>query len=429
MASNPRWSYSGSSTGVLYTDRRDFYLSPHKVAELWGMLTPFWSWASKLSTVETQDPDFKLFQHESKLVDDMIIYGTATNAGDTLTAGSAISSTWGVDDGSGSAPVVGHQVGTLVEIRDSNDNYKCTAIISTCATINAQSIKVTPIWVSGTQVTADNDKLYIIGFADEEGNTSPTAWADELEVVWGSAQINKTPVELTGTLLKMTKLRGYSSELARLRSDKYNEHNIGKNRSFLFGIRYPALTGAPTTTLTGSNSRNIRTTWGIVSAIRRHGTSNVNKFARAYGTYSWDDFVDDLKLSFKYKNLQGIKYAFCGAGVIGFFSKRESGIMGNSQFAFNIAADEVPTRFGFDVRTIKHPYGTLKLVYEPCLRGQYDNTMVIVDPENIQRVVFRQPMYQTAIQAPDADLHKDQYFSDEGLGITNIKSHSLYEFA
>ena len=59
MASNPKWSYSGSSGSVLYTDRRDFYLQPQKVAELWGMLTPFWSFTAKLSAgdAETSDPD------------------------------------------------------------------------------------------------------------------------------------------------------------------------------------------------------------------------------------------------------------------------------------------------------------------------------------------------------------------------------------
>ena len=55
--------------------------------------------------------------------------------------------------------------------------------------------------------------------------------------------------------------------------------------------------------------------------------------------------------------------------------------------------------------------------------------MVIVDPENVKRIVFRTPEFQAGIQANDADHVKDQYFSDEGLAINLIKSHTMIEFA
>ena len=325
-------------------------------------------------------------------------------------------------------------LGTLVEVRSSADVFKCTAVvtkINTQASGLVTDIDITPLYtaVSGTTATADEDIMYIMGRAEEEGSTSPTAWSDEIEVVWGQCQIQKTPLELTGTLLKMTQLRGYSSELARLRMDKQHEHNIGLNRTFLYGQRYPSLTTAASTAITGANSRNIRTSWGMVSLLRRHGTSGTNKFSRSYASYNWDDMVDDFKEIYKYKNLRATKYAFVGSGPQAFFSKVNGGMMGNSSFSFQMNPQAVPTQFGFDVNTIKHPFGVLHLVYEPALRGQYADTMLIVDPEDVKRVVFRQPMYQTALQANDADLHKDQYFSDEGLGISLIKRHSLVEFA
>jgi hypothetical protein len=431
MASNPKWSYTGSSTGILYTDRRDFYLHPQQTAEYWGSISPFWTFTSKIGTEMTNDPDYKLFNHESQLVDSFKFYQDEASNG-TLTAGTE-SADITIDDGTTNAtiPYGMVDIGTLVEVRSSADVYKCTAVVTEVTQSGGYvtSMKYTPLWVNGTQSDADNDIIYIMGRAEEEGSTSPSAWADDLSVVWGSTQIQKTPLEITGTLLKMTQLRGYSNELARLRAEKYNEHNIGKNRSFLFGMRYPALTTAPTTLLTGANSRIIRTTWGIVSLLRRHGTAGTNTFARSYAAYDFDAFVDDMQEVYKYKNLQGTKYAFVGAGVLAYFSKINGGMMGNSSFTYQMNPEMVPTKFGFDVRTLRHPFGTLHLVYDPALRGQYNDTMVVIDPTDVKRIVFRTPMYQTSIQANDADLVKDQYFSDEGLGIAKIKTHSLFEFA
>jgi len=435
MASNPKWSYDGNSTGRLYTDRRDFYLHPQQTAEYWGSISPFWTFATKLGTETTNDPDYKLFNHESRLVDDFKFYINAGTAR-TLTAGTetdaiVVAAANGADTGIEYGIA---ELGTLVEIRSSADVYKATAVITqinTQASGLVTSIDVTPLYVAsdGVTATADEDILYVMGRAEEEGATSPTAWSDDLSVVWGATQIQKTPLEITGTLLKITQLRGYSNELARLRADKYNEHNIGKNRSFLFGMRYPSLTTAPTTLLTGANSRIIRTTWGIVSLLRRHGTSGENTFSRSYAAFDFDAFVDDMQHVYKYKNLQGIKYAFVGAGVLAFFSKTNSGMMGQSSFVYHMNPETIPSKLGFDIRTLKHPFGVLHLVYDPALRGQYNDTMVIVDPTDVKRIVFRTPMYQTSIQANDADLVKDQYFSDEGLGIAKIKTHSLFEFA
>ena len=423
MATGAKWSITGGSSGVLYTERRDFYLHPDKTAELWGNLTPFWSFVTKLASEETNDPDFKLFEHRTKILDDFKFYLNDSAISANVTVGTEQTLT--IDNGSGSATDIGVRVGYLVEHRSSTGTYKSVGLVTTYT--STTSIGYTPIWKDGTPAYADNDEFHVIGTAEEEGATSPEAWSDELEVVWGSSQIQKTPVEITGTLLKMTKLRGYSSELQRLRQEKYGEHNLNKNRSFLFGMRYDGMS-ANSNYLTGSNSRIIRTTLGIVTAIRRHGDSN-NKFSRSYSSYTWDDFVDDMELAYNYKNLQGIKYGFCGSGVLGFFSKKDTSLLGNSSFAFNVNADKVPTRFGFNIKEIEHPYGVLKLVYEPALRGRYSDTMVLVDPEHVKRVVFRNSVYQAAIQANDADLVKDQYFSDEGLGIDLIEMHSLFEFS
>ncbi len=58
MASNPKWSLTGTTSGVLYASRRDFDLHPEQCAELWGNLTPFHTWVTKLNSEEVNDTDF-----------------------------------------------------------------------------------------------------------------------------------------------------------------------------------------------------------------------------------------------------------------------------------------------------------------------------------------------------------------------------------
>ena len=64
----------------------------------------------------------------------------------------------------------------------------------------------------------------------------------------------------------------------------------------------------------------------------------------------------------------------------------------------------------------------------PALRGDYNKWMLVVDDSNLFHAQYRAPMYQTNIKTDNAfDAVKDQYFSDEGVGISLIESHSLFK--
>ena len=54
--------------------------------------------------------------------------------------------------------------------------------------------------------------------------------------------------------------------------------------------------------------------------------------------------------------------------------------------------------------------------------------MVVVSDENLFHAQYRPSMYQANIKQDNAfDGVKDQYMSDEGLGIQLIESHSLFK--
>ena len=54
-----------SGSGVLYTDRRDFYISPQVVKELWTDVTPFTTVVANQEQRTPPDPLFKMFEHRN----------------------------------------------------------------------------------------------------------------------------------------------------------------------------------------------------------------------------------------------------------------------------------------------------------------------------------------------------------------------------
>ena len=78
---------TGGSTGILYLDRRDFYIDPQVVKELWTDVAPFTTVLSNRETRSLNDPIFKMFEHRnpwvvqkiqlSGAVSDLLANGTA----------------------------------------------------------------------------------------------------------------------------------------------------------------------------------------------------------------------------------------------------------------------------------------------------------------------------------------------------------------
>ena len=53
--------------------------------------------------------------------------------------------------------------------------------------------------------------------------------------------------------------------------------------------------------------------------------------------------------------------------------------------------------------------------------------MLVVDDANLFHAQYRSPMFQANIKTENAyDGVKDQYFSDEGVGVSLIESHALF---
>jgi len=98
----------------------------------------------------------------------------------------------------------------------------------------------------------------------------------------------------------------------------------------------------------------------------------------------------------------------------------------NSGWTVNIG-DMKRDALGFNYRVLETPHGMLQLIPTPALRGPYNKHMLVVSDENLFHAQYRPMVYQANIKQDNAfDGVKDQYMSDEGVGIQLIESHKLF---
>ena len=441
MAANAKNLHNNlTSSGVLYTDRRDFYMRPNVVKELWTDVTPFTTVIANQQTISgLKDPQFKMFEHRNPWQKQYLQQSTtqavaADNAADTWTvkAGTVVGM-----EGEGGNNAYNSWIGLQCEVWTAltpGSTKKGVVLITAVQSSGAHANFSVKNMGDATINPVDGDYLVVVGNAFGEGTVSGTAWSDELAVVYNQCQIFKTPLEITGTLLEAS-LRGESSELARLRDQKSQEHKVQKERAFLFG-RSPINTsgGFDDNSLSDADGNVVRSTMGIIPAIEKHGAASgadQNRFSITESSYAYGDFVDDMEKVFQYVPEAGMKRAFCGPGALGYWSKMagSSGMAGNSGWTVNLG-DMKRDSLGFNYRLLETPHGALQLIPTPVLRDAYNKTMLVVSDENLFHAQYRAPKFQANIKTDDGyDGVKDQYMSDEGIGVTLIESHKLFQIS
>jgi hypothetical protein len=419
-------------SGVLYTDRRNFYLSPNVTKELWTSVAPFTTIiANRPIVTGLADPLFKMFEHRDPWIKQQVAVNDSSppnilddDTGTVVTVDSIVGL---------ASPVDSSYVNLVFEIYDSTLVTKRGTVV--CTAISGADLTVKPLYAAAIQ-TADNDVLLCRGNAQGEGSSAPEAWGDELRVVWGSTQIMETPVDITGTLLRAA-LRGYSNELARLRMMKNKEFKMQRENGHLFGesiigtnLDVDAADTFSDAFRTDANGKKIRTSMGLVTAIERYGKTSgdtQNRFTITAASYNYGNFVDDMEKVFQYYPEDGIKYALCGPGAMSYWSKiSTSGFADNSGWKVQLS-DSFKDKLGFAIRMLETPHGILALVLTPALRGPRNKSMLVISDSNLNIVEYEPPMYKTNIKTDNAYKGvKDVYFSDEGLGMTLIESHHIF---
>jgi hypothetical protein len=426
--------FDGGVSGKLFLDRRQFYIEPQTVAELWPSVTPFTTILEQLPVKSNlSDPVFKMFEREAPWIKQEAVIATVsaatlpandTGLTCTLTSVTGLKST--TDDS---------LVGLICEIWDTTRTTKRAIVVITANSSGTYTIKNLTNTASSATIVA-TDILCVVGNAAAEGDTAREAWADELSVVWNSTQRFEVPVNVTGTLYKAA-LRGYSSELARLREDKMKEFKMQREQAFLKGksILGTNLVAGDTfaeTNLRTKSSLPIRTTYGIISAIEDYGYSTTtldyqNIFTIAEGSYKYSNFVDDMEKVFQYDGDQGQKFALCGPGAMSYWSKLDSNIHAKSGWSVKISEPRL-SALGFNIRVLETPHGILHLVPTKALKYQYNKYMLVIDHNHLFKATYDSMQFKNNVKT-DNNYHgvKDVYESDEGVGIQLIKAHQLFK--
>ena len=335
--------------------------------------------------------------------------------------------------------LVGQKVDVFANV-DSKPSgaTKGTLLITTFTSTTSINVKN----MTGTAIViANDDWLVLNGTGFGEGTVAANPSHNELALRWNQTGIHKTSFQLTKTLMAAA-LRGESSEYDRLKKYKGQEHMIKKERDLLFSTSNIGIGESGDTFadggLTDVNGNTVRSTYGAFKAVYDYGSSTTtsddqNIFAINEASYTYANWVDNTEKMFD-ENPEGVLPMFVGAGLLSFFNKLEgtggAGVTAKSKWTVNFPRmnSEKASRLGFSIKEWESPHGIIQFVRTPVMTKDpfAYKAGLMIDPANIDHVVFRKPEYQQNITTDNApDYQKNQYFSDEGIAITNIYNHNI----
>jgi hypothetical protein len=443
MAATEKHLYQGSSSSVLYTDRRDFYVQPQVVKTRYAQVAPFLTAVSNWNQITgLKDPQYKLFQFTSPWVKQYFHVTTGTtsaadNAEDTLAV--TVTGAVGMPSALGNY-LVGQKVDVYAVDGDDKPTGapKGTLLITTFTSTTSINVKN----LGGASVViANTDVLVLNGTSFGEGTEAANPSHNELSTRWNQCGIHKTSFQLTNTLMQAA-LRGESSEYDRLKQVKAQEHMIKKERDLLFSISNIGIGESGDTFGDGGRTdvdgNTVRSTYGAFKAVYNYGTSTAssddqNIFPITEASYTYANWVDDMEKVFD-ESPDGVLPMFVGNGLLSYFNKIEgtsgAGVVAKSKWTVNFPKmnTERASSLGFNIKEWESPHGIIQFVRTPIMTKDpfAYKAGFAVDPTNISHMVYRAPVYQQNIKTDNApDYQKNQYMSDEGIAITNIYNHNI----
>ncbi len=318
--------------------------------------------------------------------------------GATLSSGSATSinvTTYGL-----------YRVGDLLLIPKSLANSKPEVLLVT-ALPGSPNLTVTRDWVNnnagvGGTAAVSTDNVTIIGNVNEEASGTRTLLSTTEAKVTNYCQIMKTPFGLSGTL-DATNTYG-PGDYTYQRQKMATQHAFEQERAFLFGTKR---------TTTGSNSRAIRATGGIIYWLSTNSVA-------AGGTLTHGTMESLCEKVFRYGS--STKVMLC--------SRRVMSQLDNIAEARIETVPEAST-YGVKMRRYVSGHGDLMIKIHDMLINDYAGYGIVIDMANVSkrftvnREGKRDALLRTNIQTPDEDAEKDEYLSEVGLHIHLEKSHGL----
>lgn len=346
---------------------------------------------SKMASEKTTDPKFHWFEKGlpaqratvTNVFTDILstAYTTGGAAGDALYV-------------QGSAAHIGEfRVGHQVLLRNSDNYADDTNARVTARVINgANSYVVVNLLQDDPTTTgiADCDTMLVIGNINPEGGQMPDAIAYDPTEYYNATQIFRTPLSITRTA-RLTKLRT-GDQYKEAKRECLQIHSIEMEKAFLWGYY---------TVGTGDNGKPMRTTQGLITAIRASSAAVNSHFVTdstvpGIAGSSWLDKGEEwldyyLEQIFRYGS--GERMAFVGSGVILQLNKL-------IKLYGTYSISPTTTSYGIKVMTWETPFGTLHMKRHPLFSYEATNrnTMVVFDPADLR---FRYITDTTFYDDPD----------------------------
>ncbi len=436
----------GSSGSIMYTERIDHYISPQIVKKRYPNVAPFLTAVSNFETKSgLKGPQYKMFEHKSDWVRQYFRVTTgATTAADDGADAITITPTGAVGlPSTFNSSMLNYKLSIHANVDGKPGGVSKGVCVITVYT-NATTVSVKNL-TSAEFIIANGDWAEIIGTGFGEGSEAANPQTNEIKVVWNQCGIHKTAFQLTETIMEAT-LRGDTKEHDRLQLEYSQTHMIQKERDMLFSRSNIGtnLTTADTFGdggVTDASGNALRSTSGAFASVLSLGDSDAssddqNIFPINTADYDFNDLTDDAEKIFD-ESPDGTLPCFVGNRFLSFVNKVAGttggiGITGKSGWKVSFpTVNRRASRLGFNITEWETGHGIFQFVRTPSFtKSPYNGYAFAVDPRNIFHAVYRKPKYQQNIKTDNApDYQKDQYMSDEGIGLTNLYNHNIMYLA
>uniref|UniRef100_A0A832I0Z0 Phage major capsid protein n=1 Tax=Eiseniibacteriota bacterium TaxID=2212470 RepID=A0A832I0Z0_UNCEI len=343
---------------------------------------PLVALTAKLRKKVTTNPKFSWFEQNIESYIDAVNYSTGYTAGSTSIV---------VDNGSYFSPQ------DTVKVPSTGEVMRVTAISTNILTV------VRGVGETAAGALADNEPLWIIGSAFEEGTTSATANTGLSAEVYNYCQIFKSSIEDTGTMMETDTYTG--PDLPEQRRIVGIKHSQKLERAFFFGER----------AIDTSGTHPRRYTRGLNTFI----TTNVTD---AGGTLTEAEFESFLRSGFRYGSRK--KYLFASRLIVSAISSWAQG---------KLQMFPKDKTYGIAIAQYLSPHGEVLIISHDMLEGagatnqEYGGYAFLVDLENVmyRPLQNRDTRLKMNVQANDQDGEKDEYITEAGLMVVQEKTHAI----
>lgn len=258
---------------------------------------------------------------------------------------------------------------------------------------------------STAQAIAATDNFLNIRGGFGQGTSSPQSLETTKTTKSNYCQIRKTAVTVTKTLDAVALYGG--NERIYQRQKMAQQHARDWEQILLHGVKGSATSSANPVYLSGGLDYYITTNALTV------GTS---------GTLTEAEWMDFMPNVFRYSVTPGRKkkLLFASPELINTINA-----WGVNKLQVTPSSERASQTYGVDVKEYVCGFGTLAVIYHPLLEIGASGRGYIVDPDGLMMRPLRPTKLETNIQAPDADIYKDQYLTEAGFMVAEELAHGI----